>query len=104
MVIPKGEEPAQLSPVYHQIARIAAGDRNARARFIIAGIESVRGVQSVTQLCRTELGVRAVYLGAEDYAAAIAGRRTAGGREVFVARCIVVIAAKGSDSTPSSTR
>lgn len=94
VVIPKAEEPAQLWPAYHHIARIATGNADARARFIIAAIESVRGVQTVAQLCRPEFGVRAVYFGAEDYAAAIGARRTPGGREVFVARSMVVIAAK----------
>lgn len=96
VVIPKAEEAGQLWPASHHITRIAATDPSTRARFIIAGIESVRGVQAVAQLCRPDFGVRAVYFGAEDYAAAIGGRRTAQGSEVFVARSMVVIAAKAA--------
>ena len=63
---------------------------------MIGGIESVRGVQNAAAVCRPDLGLRAVYFGAEDFAASMAGRRTRNGGEVHTARSLVVMAARAA--------
>ncbi|MGY6270120.1 HpcH/HpaI aldolase/citrate lyase family protein [Achromobacter denitrificans] len=96
VVIPKVEDPGQLWPAYHHISRLAAASPRQERRFIVCGIESARGVQGAARLCRPDLGVGAVYFGAEDYASNIGGRRTPEGREIYTARSMVVMAAKGA--------
>lgn len=97
VVIPKLEEPGPLWPAHHHIARLCAKFPKRSARFVIGGIESVRGVQNAAAVCRPDLGVRAVYFGAEDFAASMAGRRTRKGAEVHAARSLVVMAARAAD-------
>jgi len=96
VVIPKLEDPAQLWPAHHQIVRLDGERPRTEPRFVIGGIESVRGVQEAARVCRPDLGVRAVYFGAEDYAASMGARRTRRGGEVFTARSLVVMAARAA--------
>ena len=69
------------------------GDRRfacAVGRFIVVGLETVRGVADCRRLLRAD--VDAAYFGAEDYIADIGGRRTAKGDEVLYARSEVRLA------------
>ncbi len=67
-----------------------------RPRMVVGGIESMRGVIDAVPLCRASPCMRAVYFGAEDYAADMGGRRTPRGDEVYHARSHVVLAAKAA--------
>ncbi|ARP75652.1 HpcH/HpaI aldolase/citrate lyase family protein [Bordetella genomosp. 6] len=96
VVIPKVEEPGQLWPAHHHVARLAAIHPARARRFVVCGLESVRGVQAAARVSRPDLDVGAVYFGAEDYASSIGGRRTPQGQEVLAARSMVVMAAKAA--------
>jgi citrate lyase subunit beta/citryl-CoA lyase len=61
---------------------------------IIVGIESLRGVVNAVAIAGASPAIRAVYFGAEDYAAELGARRTPEGIEVLYARSQVVLAAK----------
>ncbi|MBL8287611.1 MAG: CoA ester lyase [Rubrivivax sp.] len=102
VVIPKLEAPEQVFPARHWIERLNAESPRARARTIVGGIESVRGVLDAVALCECVAAVSAglptglVYFGAEDFAADIGGRRTPRGDEVYAARSMVVMAARAA--------
>lgn len=96
VVIPKLETVEQAFPALHWIDRLDAASPRARPRTIVGGIESVRGVLNAVALCERVAAMGAVYFGAEDYAADIGGRRTPRGDEVYVARSMVVMAAKAA--------
>lgn len=79
-VLPMYEAPDQLRGLRTEI-----GD-GAR---VVVGLESVRGVADARALLAE--GPDGVYFGAEDFAASIGGRRTAGGTEVLFARSRVAL-------------
>ncbi len=78
-VLPMYEVPDQLRAL-----RDAIGDAR-----VVVGLESVRGVADARELLAA--GPDGVYFGAEDFAASIGGRRTAGGTEVLYARSRVAL-------------
>ena len=87
VVVPKIEHPAHVEDVRYGLGAAGAGDLR-----LFAGIETVAGVVSSTDICRA--GVDLVYFGAEDYIADLGGVRTAEGDEVLLARSTVAIAAR----------
>ncbi|QHI97471.1 CoA ester lyase [Xylophilus rhododendri] len=97
VVIPKLEQVEQAFPAAHWIRQLDAAQPRARPRFIVGGIESVRGVLNAVKLCDETPALGAVYFGAEDFAADIGGRRSRGGAEVATARSWVVMAARAAD-------
>lgn len=82
VVLPKYEHPDQLAALTERI-----GDR-----VVVVGLETARGLARARELL--ERDVLAAYFGAEDYAASVGGRRTAGGDEVLHARSEVLLAAR----------
>ena len=82
IVLPKAETPADIAALGGVLP-------------VIAGIESVLGVVDVMAIAAAP-GVLAVYFGAEDFAAAMGGRRTPDGVEVLYARSQIVLAAKAA--------
>ena len=96
VVIPKLETPEQAFPALHWIRRRDAEAPRRQPRTLVGGIESVRGVLNAVALCRDIDALGAVFFGAEDFAADIGGRRTPRGDEVYAARSMVVMAAKGA--------
>ncbi|MEO7010299.1 MAG: CoA ester lyase [Caldimonas sp.] len=96
IVIPKLEDREQLFPALHQIARRERVAPRAQPRFILGGIESIRGVINAVGLCAAHPSLTAVYFGAEDFAAEMGARRTAEGNEVMHARSQVVLGAKAA--------
>lgn len=93
IVIPKLEEAAQAYPALYTMRQLDIEQPRARPRYIVGGIESVRGVLQALRICTETDALAAVYFGAEDYAADIGGRRTLLGDEVYTARSMVVMAA-----------
>lgn len=79
-VLPMYESPDQLRGL-----RDTIGD-GAR---VVVGLESVPGIADARGLLAA--GPDGVYFGAEDFAASIGGRRTAGGTEVLYARSRVAL-------------
>lgn len=99
VVIPKLETPEQAFAALHWIQHLDTEAPRGRPRTLVGGIESVRGVLHAVALCERLAAISAassVYFGAEDFAADIGGRRTPRGDEVFAARSMVVMAAKGA--------
>ena len=96
IVIPKLENPAEAFPAIHVIRRLDAQSPRERPRTIVGGIESVRGVLNAVEICAGTECLGSVYFGAEDFADAIGGRRTPRGDEVYVARSMVVMAARAA--------
>lgn len=78
-VLPMYEAPDQLRAL-----RDAVGDAR-----VVVGLESVPGIADARALLAA--GPDGVYFGAEDFAASIGGRRTAGGTEVLYARSRVAL-------------
>lgn len=91
IVIPKLEDTEELFPALHGMQR--RGTHRARPGSIMAGIESVRGVQAVEQLLARSPLLDSLYFGAEDFIADLGGRRTPEGHEVLYARSRVAMAA-----------
>lgn len=87
VVVPKIDQPGHVEDARYGLA--AAG---ASHLALFAGIETVAGVVSSTDICRA--GIDLVYFGAEDYIADLGGVRTPGGDEVLLARSSVAIAAR----------
>ncbi|MET4577462.1 HpcH/HpaI aldolase/citrate lyase family protein [Ottowia thiooxydans] len=96
IVVPKLESADELFPVAHWIRRRDAEAPRRRPRFVIGGIESIRGVLNAVAICATSPHLDAVYFGAEDFTAEMGARRTRGGVEVATARGMVVMAAKAA--------
>ncbi len=79
-VLPVYETPGQFADLK---AALGEGAR------IVVGLESVLGIADARELLAA--GPDAVYFGAEDFAASVGGRRTAGGTEVLYARSRVAL-------------
>lgn len=94
LVIPKIEQAGQLTLLAGRMRSSATAPH--RPRFVIGGIESVRGVIHAVTLCTSTPELEAVYFGAEDFIADIGGRRTRVGKEAFHARSHVIMAAKAA--------
>ena len=96
VVIPKLESPEDLREPEKIVRRQDAGAPRARPRFVVGGIESLKGVIHAPVCCAASPVLAAVYFGAEDFMAEVGGRRTRAGQEVFTARSLVVMAAKAA--------
>ncbi len=88
VVIPKLEAADQLFPVLHGLR--FTGEAGRRRRWIMGGIESLRGVSNVDKLVTATPELASVYFGAEDYATELGAVRTREAREVLYARSRVV--------------
>jgi citrate lyase subunit beta/citryl-CoA lyase len=87
VVLPKCESPADAAAAW------------AEGRPIIAGIESARGLVHANDIAAAT-GIVALYIGSEDYAADVGGRRTRAGLEVLFARSAVVAASRAAGVAP----
>ncbi|HSV81771.1 MAG TPA: CoA ester lyase [Ramlibacter sp.] len=96
IVIPKLEDPKQAFPAAHWIGRLDGTAPRAQRRFIVGGLESVRGVLKAAEVCELTPHLAAVYFGAEDFTAEMGARRTREGAEVATARAMVVMAARAA--------
>ncbi len=61
---------------------------------VVGGIETIRGLQRVAEICRA--GLDLVYFGAEDFVTDLGGVRTVDNSEVAVARAQIVWAARSA--------
>jgi citrate lyase subunit beta/citryl-CoA lyase len=96
VVIPKLEREDALFPAVHGLQRQDERIPLPDGRFILGGLESIRGVTNAGALCAAHPSVRAVYFGAEDFMSEMGGRRTASSHEVLHARSHVVLHAKAA--------
>jgi citrate lyase subunit beta/citryl-CoA lyase len=93
IVIPKLETTEQLWPALHHLRRREREAPRAEPRFVVGGLESIRGVTNAAALCPQ---VAAVYFGAEDLASELGARRTPDSLEVLYARSQVLLQAKAA--------
>jgi len=93
IVIPKLESTEQLFPALHWLRRREREAPRAEPRFIVGGLESIRGVLAAGALCPQ---VAAVYFGAEDLASELGARRTRDSIEMLHARSQVLLHAKAA--------
>lgn len=96
IVIPKLESVDQLFPALHTLRRRERDAPRAEPRFIVGGLESIRGVARADTLCAADPLLSAVYFGAEDLASELGARRTPAGTEVLYARSQVLLHAKAA--------
>jgi len=96
IVIPKLETVEQLFPALHWLRRLERDAPRAEARFIVGGLESIRGVVNAGALCGADPSLAAVYFGAEDLASELGARRTRESFEVLCARSQVLLHAKAA--------
>jgi len=87
VVVPKVETAMQVDDTARRL-----GDLGLERTEIVAGIETVLGVEQVRELLIPP--VTAVYFGAEDYVADLGGVRTESNAEVLYARSRVALAAR----------
>ena len=87
VVVPKLESPEQVAEVSR-----ALDDQGLDHLVVVAGIETVAGVDRAESVLGTRVG--AAYFGAEDYVADLGGIRTPGSTEVLYARSRVAIKAR----------
>jgi len=92
VVIPKLETQDQLFPAVHGLR--FTGQANKRHRWLMGGIESMRGVTQVDRLVTAAQELVSVYFGAEDFATDLGAIRTTNSMEVLYARSRVVLYAK----------
>ena len=96
VVIPKLESVDQLFPALHWLRRLERDAPRAEPRFILGGLESIRGVANAAALCAADPLLSAVYFGAEDLASELGARRTKEATEVLYARSLVLLHAKAA--------
>ncbi len=88
VVVPKVDSADDL-----RLVRSALADAGRADLDVVAGIESAAGVLRLDEILATGVAA-AVYFGAEDYIADLAGERTAAGHEVLYARSHVALVAR----------
>ncbi len=96
IVIPKLESVDQLFPALHGQRRRDRDAPRGQPRFIVGGLESIRGVSNAAALCAADPALTAVYFGAEDLASELGARRTRDSIEVLYARSQVLLHAKAA--------
>ena len=96
VVIPKLESTDQLFPALHGLRRREREAPRAEPRFVLGGLESIRGVANAAALCAADPALQAVYFGAEDLASELGARRTTDAAEVMYARSHVLLHAKAA--------
>ena len=96
VVIPKLESTDQLFPALHGLRRREREAPRSEPRFVLGGLESIRGVANAAALCAADPALQAVYFGAEDLASELGARRTADAAEVMYARSHVLLHAKAA--------
>jgi citrate lyase subunit beta/citryl-CoA lyase len=97
VLIPKVEDASQVVAVAEEAARLARGGPSP---WLMPILESAAGVQRAEAIARAHPSVVALTIGLEDYTADIGAARTAGGRESFWARSMVVAAARAAGVQP----
>ncbi|HEY3358595.1 MAG TPA: citrate lyase acyl carrier protein [Polyangia bacterium] len=99
LLVPKAEAPEDVAAVAARVARAAPG----RAVWLMPILESAAGVLRAFEIGRASPSVCALTFGAEDFTRDIGAQRTREGKESFVARCQIVMAARAAGVQPIDT-
>lgn len=89
VVLPKVEEARDLSHLQRVLEELGLGHLG-----IMAGIETVAGVEHLPQILAGEIKPSCLYFGAEDYTTDLGGERTESGLEVLYPRSRVAAVAR----------
>lgn len=100
ILLPKCEKPEQIASVNDRIRKIQKITKQSHPVWIMPIIESALGVINAHTIAFSADNVVAMAIGLEDYTADIATRRTAEGTESFVARTMIVMAARAAGIQP----
>ncbi len=92
--IPKCEKSLDVREVASVVERIRREHGIEKEILLFPIIESAKGVIKAPEIASASPLVAAIAFGAEDFTSDIGARRTRDGRESFVARSLVVLAAK----------
>lgn len=96
ILVPKCETAEQIRLVNERIKIIQQQNGTNRAVWLMPIIESALGVLNAYQICTAAENVCSVAIGLEDFTADLGVKRTNEGSESFVARSLVVLAAKAA--------
>jgi len=102
IVLPKAESAADIERLKSEIDRIQQAAGTDYEIGIVPIIESALGVIKAPEIAAVD-GVIIIAFGAEDFTKDIGAERTRDGKEQFVARCQVVLAAKACGKMASDT-
>ncbi len=100
ILLPKCEKPEQVHAINDRINKIQKKTRQNHPVWIMPIIESALGVINAHPIAASAENVVSLAIGLEDYTADIATRRTPEGNESFVARNLIVMAARAAGIQP----
>lgn len=96
ILIPKCETARHVEAVVEIIERLESGLSLAHPIWVMPLIETAAGVWHANEIATASKRVCAITFGAEDFTADIGASRTPEGKESFVARSLLVLAAKAA--------
>jgi citrate lyase subunit beta/citryl-CoA lyase len=100
ILLPKCEKPEQITDINKRIAAIQKKSKQNYPVWIMPIIESALGVINAYTIASAADNIVAIAIGLEDYTADIGTRRTKEGTESFLARSMVVNAARAAGIQP----
>jgi citrate lyase subunit beta/citryl-CoA lyase len=100
ILVPKCEKPEQVTDINKRIAAIQKKSKQNYPVWIMPIIESALGVINAYTIASAADNIVAIAIGLEDYTADIGTRRTKEGTESFLARSMVVNAARAAGIQP----
>jgi len=100
VLLPKCEKPEQVHAVNDRVEKIRKRTMQDNPVWIMPIIESALGVLNAQAIATSAGNVVSLAIGLEDYTADIATKRTAEGTESFVARTMIVMAARAAGIQP----
>ncbi|MBT3231428.1 MAG: HpcH/HpaI aldolase/citrate lyase family protein [Calditrichaeota bacterium] len=103
VLIPKVEDPSQVTAVDERIAEIKSREKIEAKTFLMPIIESALGGIKAYEIASASPNISALALGLEDYTADIGVQRTLEGRESFWLRSVIVNAARAARVQPIDT-
>lgn len=103
ILIPKVEEPAEVTAVAEALQQISTRHGRHDPIWLMPILESARGCWNAYEIGAASDTVCALAFGAEDFTRDIQAERTLEGRESLVARSLVVLGARGAGVQPIDT-
>lgn len=103
ILIPKVEDPEQVTAVDHHIAALEQEHDLEGPVYLMPIIESALGAWRAFEIAEASANVVALAIGLEDYTADLGVQRTLQGAESFWARCQVVNGARAAGVQPIDT-
>ena len=100
ILLPKGEKPEQVRDINKRIDTIRKKTKQKNPVWIMPIIESALGVINAFAIASAAENVVAIAIGLEDYTADLGTQRTKEGTESFLARSMVVNAARAAGIQP----